>query len=197
MVCGRVGSLPEAPEEAMLVVSRRIKPGNNEKYEDWLRRVIQTAGEFPGFRGVTTLAPEGLDSDIRYLIWRFDSKKNLDNWETSAVRTKFVEEVKRYADQHYESATGMETWFSVPDMHKVAVPPKWKMLVVTFAAAYLVSVTARVLLSPVFGSWSIVESTLVYTAILVGALTYFIMPWLSRLLRDWLYPGPGSKTEQG
>jgi antibiotic biosynthesis monooxygenase (ABM) superfamily enzyme len=179
--------MPAASDEAMIVVSRRIKAGREKEYSDWLRRVIESANKFPGYRGVTTLAPQGFDSDVRYLIWRFDNQKNLENWEKSDVRNEFIEEVKNYAEQHYEKASGMETWFSLPDMHRVVAPPRWKMFLVTLLAVYVVSLVARYSLTPFIGSWPLDVTSLIYGAILVGVLTYFAMPWLSRLLRKWLY----------
>jgi antibiotic biosynthesis monooxygenase (ABM) superfamily enzyme len=138
---------------------------------------------------VTTLAPQGFDSDIRYVIWRFDNQKDLDNWERSDVRNKFFLEVQNYAEQHYVKATGMETWFSLPDMHRVVAPPRWKMFLVTTFAAYLVSLIARTSLTPFLQSWPTYLTNLIFSAILVGVLTYFLMPWLSKVFREWLYSG--------
>ena len=181
-----------AAEEATLVVSRRIKPGREKEYSDWLRRVIEAANKFPGYRGITTLAPQGFDSNIRYMVWRFNTKADLDNWEKSDVRNKFVEEDQNYAEQHYEEASGLETWFSLPDMHRVVAPPRWKMFLVTTLAASLVSFVIRYLLTPYLGDWPLSLTTLVYSALLVGILTYFAMPWLSRLFRKWLYASQAS-----
>jgi uncharacterized protein len=175
------------PEGATLVVNRRIRPGQEQAYEDWLRRVIQAAGAFPGYMGVTTLSPQGIDSDLRYLIWRFDSEVTLDAWERSDIRNALVNEVQNYATQEVESATGMETWFSLPDM-RVHPPPKWKMFAVTLPTAYVVSLTARFLLGPFLGDWPLFASNLFFTVILMATLTYFAMPRLSLLLRKWLYP---------
>jgi uncharacterized protein len=180
--------MPGSADGATLVVSRRIKPGQEHAYEDWLRRAIAAAREFPGYMGVTTLSPEGVDSDLRYLIWRYDSEATLEAWERSDVRNSLVNEVQNYATQHYEKATGMETWFSLPDTN-VHPPPKWKMFVVTVVAAYIVSLTARLLLGPIVGDWPLFASNLIFTVILVATLTYFAMPRLSSLLRNWLYPG--------
>jgi uncharacterized protein len=137
--------------------------------------------------GVTTLSPEGVDSNLRYLVWRFDSAATLDAWENSDARNSLVEEVARYATQHYEKATGMETWFSLPGV-KVHPPPKWKMFTVTLMAAYAISLTARLILGPYLGDWPLFASNLIFTAILVATLTYFAMPRLGSLLRKWLYP---------
>jgi uncharacterized protein len=173
---------------ATLVVSRRIKLGQEKKYEDWLRRVIQAAREFPGYLGVTTLSPEGVDSDLRYMIWRFDNKAYLENWETSDVRNRLVAEANNYSTPHYERATGMETWFALPNMKAVKAPPKWKMFAVTLLAAYVVNFIARSFLTPYLDSWPLFASNLIYVTILVATLTYFAMPKLSVLLRRWLYP---------
>ena len=174
-------------EEATLVVSRRIRSGREKEYSDWVRRVIAAANEFPGYRGVTTLSPQGFDSDVRYVIWRFDNQKDLDNWERSEIRNKFFLEVQNYAEQRYEKATGMETWFSLPDMHRIAAPPRWKMFLVTTLAAFVVSFILRSILTPYLGGSPLILTSLIYSALLVGVLTYFAMPWLSRLFRGWLY----------
>lgn len=176
-------------------MSRRIRLGQEKAYEDWLQRVIQAAREFPGYMGVTTLSPEGVDSDLRYLIWRFDSNAALDNWEKSDARNRLVEEVKNYSTQHYERATGMETWFALPGMKSVGAPPKWKMFIVTLLAAYVVSFVARSLLNPFLGSWPLFASNLVYVTILVAALTYFALPRLSILFRGWLYPSESTRRK--
>jgi uncharacterized protein len=179
--------MPGSADGATLVVIRRIKPGQGEAYDDWLRRAIQAARGFPGYMGVTTLSPEGVDSNLRYLIWRFDSTATLDAWERSDVRNSLVKEVETYATQHYEKATGMETWFSLSGT-KVQPPPKWKMFIVTVLAAYAVSLISRLLLGPCVGDWPLFDSNLIFTIILVATLTYVVMPRLSSLLRKWLYP---------
>jgi antibiotic biosynthesis monooxygenase (ABM) superfamily enzyme len=179
--------VPDSSEGATLVVSRRIKPGKEEAYEDWLRRVIKAARAFPGYMGVTTLSPEGVESNLRYLIWRYDSTATLDAWESSDVRNSLVKEVANYATQQYEKATGMETWFSLSGM-RVQPPPKWKMFTVTLLAAYTVSLISRLLLGPYLGDWPLFASNLIFTVILVATLTYFAMPRLGSLFRKWLYP---------
>jgi uncharacterized protein len=179
--------MPRSGDGATLVVIRRIKPGQEEAYEDWLRRVIKAARAFPGYMGVTTLSPEGAGSNLRYLIWRFDNTATLEAWERSDTRNALVKEVENYATQRYEKASGMETWFSLPGI-RVRSPPKWKMFAVTLLAGYIVSLIARLLLGPYLGDWPLFVSNLVFTAILVATLTYFAMPRLSSLLRKWLYP---------
>lgn len=108
--------------------------------------------------------------------------------ENSEEALKLREEVNNYSTRHYESATGMETWFTLPDLKTIVAPPKWKMFIVIFIAANTISSLSRYILNPYLVPWPFLASTTFYTGILVALLTYFAMPVLSRLLRQWLYP---------
>ena len=45
---------------------------------------------------------------------------------------------------YYETTTGLETWFEVPNLKSAVVaPPKWKMAIVVFVAAYAISLISR------------------------------------------------------
>src|SRR6476469_2457538 len=83
--------------------------------------------------------------------------------------------------------TGLETWFSLQNLKTISAPPKWKMAIVSFIAAYSISSVAHYILSIYLGQRPLLTDLLM-TIILVIGLTYFAMPLLSRLLRRWLYP---------
>jgi antibiotic biosynthesis monooxygenase (ABM) superfamily enzyme len=113
----------------------------------------------------------------------------MEAWENSPESLRLLDEVSSYSTRHYEAATGLETWFNLPDFRTVvAPPPKWKMIIVIFIAAYAISSLSRSFLNPYIGSWPILTSNIIYSTILVLAFTYLAMPFLSRLLRRWLYP---------
>jgi uncharacterized protein len=99
--------------------------------------------------------------------------------------------VNNYSERYHETTTGLETWFALPDLKtqtSLTPPPRWKMAIVVFIAAYAISSLSRSILNPLLEQWPLLGNTVVYTAILVASLTYFAMPILSRLLRQWLYP---------
>jgi antibiotic biosynthesis monooxygenase (ABM) superfamily enzyme len=97
-----------------------------------------------------------------------------------------VEEVKDYGTPYYDHATGEETWFSVPGMI-VSAPPRWKMCVVTFFPAYIISALAFTLFRLIKDSIPFLLFNFIITIILVIGLTYVAMPPLAKLLRRWLY----------
>jgi len=175
-------------DEATFVVSRRIKPGHEREYEDWLKRITAVAKGFPGFEGATTLVLNEGDPYVRYNIWRFENKATLDAWKNSPSRLKLVEEVENYASQCYAEATGMETWFALPNVGAVVAPPKWKMALVTIFGAYFVNLIDNLVFGAYLNPFPLWESSLFFVAILVMLLTYLVMPYTSRLLKSWLYP---------
>ena len=170
------------------VISRDIKAGRETDYDEWHRRFLELKKKSPGYLSTTVIAPGGGNSGIRYVITRFNDKASLENWQKSENRAKMLEEVNGYSTPHYESATGLETWFTLPKFEAIKPSPRWKMALVTFVAAYIISWGAPFFLNPIIRSWPLLASNLFITTILVLGLTYFAMPQLTKLLRHWLYP---------
>jgi uncharacterized protein len=176
--------------EVTTVISRHIKPGRDKEYSEWFGRILDTMKKFPGYRGATIVVPAGADQDARIIVYRFADKATMENWENSPERKNLLSEMENYAAQTYVKASGLETWFQLPNTHSVVPPPKWKMAAVTLLAASIVSFVSHFILGSYLGTWPLVVTTIIYTGILVLTLTYFAMPNLTRVLRRWLYPGP-------
>ncbi|HKO64245.1 MAG TPA: hypothetical protein VJU13_03520, partial [Candidatus Nitrosocosmicus sp.] len=51
-------------------------------------------------------------------------------------------------------------------------PPRWKMAIVIFFAAYFISIASRYLLSPLIGEWPLFVNVAIFSAILVVLLTF-------------------------
>ncbi len=172
-------------QEITILASRRVKPGHEEDYANWLQRVVMAIREYPGYRGVTLITSPG---NVRYVIYRFADEATLEAWHNSAERRELIDQVDEYVTHQYESATGLETWFALPNLHAVVPPPKWKMVPVTLLAVFVVTYVARLLLNPLTASWTLAASVLLSSTIIVVSLTYLVMPGLSRLFKKWLYP---------
>ena len=176
-----------ASKEATVVVSVRIRPGCEKDYEEWLGRFLILERKVPGYLGTITIMKTGTNSNARHVIHRFKDKVSLEAWENSEDLRKLREESNKYCTPYPQKATGLETWFTVPDMKAIVPPPKWKMAIVTFIGAYCISSLASIVLSPFLALHPLLFD-LFKTITLVIGLTYFAMPLLSRLLRRWLYP---------
>jgi antibiotic biosynthesis monooxygenase (ABM) superfamily enzyme len=90
----------------------------------------------------------------------------MDIWDNSPDVQRLLQEANRYSTRHYETATGLETWFMLPNLKPVMPPPRWKMAFVVFAAAYTTSMLSRSLLGFLLSDWTLITSTLMYSTIL-------------------------------
>ena len=130
--------------EVTIVVSRKIKPGYEKEYDDWLRRYLAVESKASGYLGTTIIVQGGTNSAVRYIIHRYTDKASMREWENSQQSLKLLEEANNYSIRHYEFATGMETWFTLPDLKTIVAPPKWKMAIVVFIAAYTIQLVVKV-----------------------------------------------------
>jgi uncharacterized protein len=165
------------------LISRSIKPGYEKDYDDWLRRFSEFERKALGYLGTTVVLPGGTNSNIRYIIRRFTDKASMDIWDNSPDVQRLLQEANRYSTRHYETATGLETWFMLPNLKPVMPPARWKMAIVVFVAAYTTSMLSRSLLGFLLSDWPLITSTLMYSTILVISLTYLLLPILSRIFK--------------
>lgn len=168
------------------VINRNIKVGHEKEYDEWLRRYMKLESEVPGYLGTTIIAPGGSSSSVRYIINRFADKSSLDAWENSEVARKLIEEANTCST--YKRATGLETWFTLPNLKTIVAPPRWKMAIVPFIGAYCISSLAQYFIKLYLGQSPLLANVVMNMTLVLG-LTYFAMPLLSRLFRRWLYPG--------
>ena len=173
------------------VICRNIKPGLEKDYDNWLHRYLTIERKAPGYLGTTVIIPGGSKSSFRYIIRHFVDKAAMEAWDNSEESQKLLQEADNYSTRHYETSTGLETWFMLPGLKTLSQspPPRWKMAIVIFFAAYMISSLSRTILNPFLEQWPILGNAVIYTGILVVSLTYLALPILNRLLRQWLYPG--------
>jgi antibiotic biosynthesis monooxygenase (ABM) superfamily enzyme len=66
---GTTGQRPSSP--AMVMVTRRVKPGHERDYRQWVSRLIAEAEKFPNYFGATIIAPQPSGSDVFHHIHSF------------------------------------------------------------------------------------------------------------------------------
>jgi len=77
-------------KEVTIVISRKVKPGYDKEYDEWLRRYLMLEKKVPGYVGATIITQGGTASAIRHIIYRFSDKASLDAWENSEARKQCV-----------------------------------------------------------------------------------------------------------
>ena len=161
-----------------VVVTRRILPGREEAFAAWFGRLSAAAAEIPDYLGVSVIAEAG----TRHIVERFAGEASVSAWESSAARKGLIAEADTFSAAERQRLTGLETWFDVP-----GAPPRWKMAVTTFVAAYPTAYLVLRFIGPQETSLPASLRALITVAILVPVLTWVLMPRLTRLLGSWLH----------
>lgn len=166
----------------------RARPGHEAGFEQAVHDVIAAASAFPGHLGVDVYRHPTARPPQLHLVFRYDSRASLARWERSAERRAAYAAANRHADGplHWRRLTGLEAWFDLPTAGPP--PPRWKMFLLTWAAAFLVAAGVYAVLGTTLAQLPLLARAAVMTAILVGCLTFAVMPALTRLCHDWLIP---------
>jgi uncharacterized protein len=175
-------------KDVTIVVSRTIFPGHEEEYGKWVSLLVTAASNAPGNSGVTTLIPEKGKGGLHHVVMRFKDQAAADDWENSAVRKSLTEQADRFSRSHRQAATGLETWFSIPECPQLDTPPHWKQAIVTTLGVYAMSALIITVLGRFHLGWNFFVENILVSALVVAALTWAVMPFLTRLIfRKWLY----------
>ena len=171
------------------VASRRVEPGREDEFEDWTSGILAAARNYPGYLGSDVLRPTDSEDDEYRIIYRFDHTSNLERWEGSDERRRWLDKAEPIVrEQTVRRLTGLETWFTLPSRAGQPAPPRYKMAVVTWVAVFPLATLLFTLLQPLLGGAPTVLRTLVFTLVMVTTMTYVVMPRMTRLFSFWLYP---------
>ena len=69
----------------------------------------------------------------------------------------------------------------------VGRPPPYKQAIVTWMGAYPVITLILALLGPPTATWPLPVRTLVISILMVVALNWVVLPFLTRIFRGWLF----------
>jgi uncharacterized protein len=195
MSSGDTPGLPETPPPAdyagavTTIVSRRVKPGHEAAYEEFLEGIIAAARSFPGHLGVEVFRPSSTGGEYR-IVYRFDSAANLRRWLGSDEHAAHLRRAEPHVAGPLKSQylTGLETWFTLAEQPGVSPPPRYKMAVLTWLTIFPVITVLAVALGPLLDGLSLVPRLAITTLVAVPLMTWVVMPRVTRLMRAWLYP---------
>jgi antibiotic biosynthesis monooxygenase (ABM) superfamily enzyme len=187
-----VGSLPDDTDGPVTTtVIRRVKPGHEPYYEEFLKGVLAAAGRFPGDLGAKVIRPQNTATGEYRIVYRFDSREHLRAWLESDERATWLERAEPHAigPMRTQFVTGLETWFTLPGRPDTPPPPPYKMALLTWITIFPLITLVVVVLEPVLKELALVPRLALTTAVTVPIMTWVVMPRVTRLLRGWLYPG--------
>jgi hypothetical protein len=170
-------------------VTRRVKPGHEAAYEEFLEGIIAAASRFPGHLGVELFRPAGPGAEYR-IVYRFDSAAHLQAWLDSDEHAGWLERAEPHAagPMRTQFLTGLESWFTLPADTGPPPPPPYKMALLTWITIFPLITAIVASTGPLLEGLPLAARLGITTALTVPLMTWVVMPRVTRLLRRWLYP---------
>jgi uncharacterized protein len=167
-------------------IIKQVKLGCEDQFESVLVDLIAAAEGFDGHLGANVFRS---GSEYR-IVFKFNHLTNLQAWEASAMRRKLLERAKHLTigEGKLQVITGLETWFTLSTEQAIVPPPRYKMLIVTCLAAFPTINAIGWVLQPLLQILPPLLRTLVSMVTLLTLMTYVIMPRMTKLFAQLLYP---------
>ena len=73
------------------VASRRVEPGREEEFEEWVSGILGAVKGFAGYLGSDVLRPKSAEEGDYRILYRFDHTSNLERWEESEERRRWLD----------------------------------------------------------------------------------------------------------
>lgn len=173
------------------IFARRIKPGFEKQYEEWLTGVTETSSKFKGSQGTTLIRPSTKNQEYIAIV-QFASAKNLETWMNSNERLEWLNKLDPISldSQEISTLTGMERWFTLPNRPVSQAPSKYKSAILVFLGLYPLVIVLNIVLVSLVESWNNYLQIFVSLLISVPLMVWVILPLLTRLFFGWMYPEP-------
>ena len=174
-----------------MIVSHRVRPGQEAAYEQWQDRIVEVQQSFPGYIGTEFFPPiDGIQDNWTAVI-RFENAADLDAWSSSSERSAILQDAGGIFDDMTvrRVASGFGAWFSMGDnaRHSAGVPALWKQTLAVLVALYpLTLILSLWVTHPLDVSFA--TGLLIGDTISVVLLSYLVMPWTNRILAFWMNP---------
>ena len=171
-----------------IIVKRRPKPDHIAEFEKVMSDTTKDAMAFEGHLGANIIRPTKA-GDYYRIVFKFDSMRHYLAWEGSEIRQQWLQ---RYAEvtvgeHELEILSGLETWFTIPGGEALIPPPKYKMMFIVWMSIFPLSLGLHYCLSPLISHLHTVAQIAIISLILVGLMTYIVMPLMSKLFHRWLH----------
>jgi antibiotic biosynthesis monooxygenase (ABM) superfamily enzyme len=173
-----------------IVFARKVLPGREAAYKDWVANFQRASREVNGFLGASTMG-RGAKGNEYVSVVRFASYDHLRAWEESELRQEWLAKLPpNTVDGQAEVARleGLEFWFTPPSAAAPVAPSPHKMALVLVVIVFALVSALTPIVRALLGDAPQLARTAVMVALQVGLMTYVIMPRVTKLLARWLFP---------
>ncbi|SDH67047.1 hypothetical protein SAMN04515691_0447 [Leifsonia sp. 98AMF] len=170
-------------------ITRRVDGNRLAEVTHWVQSGVNLANTYDGFLGSGWVRAHA-DSDEWHMLYRFADADTLEAWEASDDRAEWLYEGRELVEvARVERRTGIEGWFDAPQPGVPAAPPRWKQAVTIWLGFFPLSLLFTTLVTSFVPGWHElwpIATVLITTLCLTPTMTYFLLPFVTRLLQPWL-----------
>jgi antibiotic biosynthesis monooxygenase (ABM) superfamily enzyme len=184
-----IPSTGETPATTV-VLSRRIKAGREAEFQAWAEGFHAVMAAYPGhLRGQMVPPVENAQPEWVF-IYTFDSPQSLRFWLESEDRRVWLAKAEPLVESQgpAQLISGLEQLFGLVPPTVAPPPPVWKVACSVVAGLFPITILNYLFLAPRLKPLPLVPRAFLGTVIVVGLMTWVVMPGVTRLLRPWLYP---------
>ena len=176
-------------------ITRRVNPADIAEATRWVQEGINLASTYPGFLGSGWVRASA-GSHEWHLLYRFSDVTLLDEWEASDDRAGWLFDGRELVEvSRVDKRTGIEGWFDTPEPDDAgalgaSAPPRWKQAVIIGLGFYPANLAFTLLAIAVVPGWRSfwpLLTVLISTLILTPIMTFWVLPFITRMLRPWLH----------
>lgn len=183
---------PENIESVTLIISEMVQPQRIKEYEEWVTGINQAVKKFAGFIGVDVIRPRNPKHLEYVVIVRFNTYQNLTIWQESKICQIWLDKAKSMTvrQTHVMEANGLELWFTLPEnIYPVSKQPVYyKRVAIGIIAVFPLVLLINMVLEPLLSRVPYILGIFFSVIAISMLMTYPVMPFLTHVLRSWLYP---------
>jgi antibiotic biosynthesis monooxygenase (ABM) superfamily enzyme len=186
------GEAPGAPAPVSIVISTRIRAGQEEDYRRWERRMAALQAKAPGFQGYRFEPPIPGVQEVWLSILRFDSDAHLQAWLASPERQRMLAEAEPLTEGFHARTvrTGFDQWFP-GGQDDASKPAAWKQNMLVLLLLYPVVFLFGLLVHGplLIGAAGLPFAVALFIGNVVSVLLLsYLVPWAGRGFGWWLRP---------
>jgi hypothetical protein len=168
-----------------VVMSQHVHADRAEAFAAAHGKGLTQLAKFPGFLRSELFPPVDGVTDQHVIVFAFDSREHLDNWLASEERREWLTQIRPLirGDRTMNVVGGFAGWFPAAGSPHIR---KWKQALAVLLALFPVSVLLSLMRQALLPELALVPSVFVSNVLGVAALTWVLMPWVTRTFDRWL-----------
>jgi hypothetical protein len=176
-------------EPITVVMRRRVKPGAEADFERAMREFVDFALGFPGNCGIDVLRPQPGGPREYTVVDHFVDRTASNAFKEAPGYHAWMTRLRQLTEQdpYIEELDGFGGWFTPPEAPRPAPPARIKVALVTLLGVYPLTSSLPPLGAWLLPAWHPLLLNVLVTGAIVAALTWVIMPALTRLFARWLF----------